>query len=773
MPGKKPAKKGGRKSPHTSEPKAKSPPKARASTAAKPPRKPPAPPVTPAPPPEPPDDQGDRVRQRQAAISREQSKQSREIGEPIDIADVGRRESCRESLRLFCETYNPEAFALGWSEDHLRVIARIEEAATLGALYALAMPRGSGKSTICRMAALWIVSYSICRYLFLIGANKDKAEDTLTTIKTLIRFLPTYVDDFPEIAGPAIALGGIANRASGQICKGRSTLIEWASDRIVLPTVPPPANWTAGCSTRAVREDGMAPSSGLVISTSGLTGDGIRGSLLTLSTGELVRPDFVLIDDPQTDESAHSKTQNATRKKLISADVLGMAGPGQRISAVMPCTVIAKGDCADEILDRTKNPLWRGERMKLLRSLPTNLKAWEPYFEVYDAGALAEPPDFTEANAYYLAHRAELDAGAEASWAERKLDEEVSAVQHAMHLYHRDRWAFFSEYQNDPLTEDTGPVAKRLDAGVLAARRNGVPRLQVPRECTRLTAFIDCGKEVLWYVVVGWDERFSGGVVDYGWWPAQHKEYFVNADPPRPMSDLYPGFSEEQLLFAGLADLTEVILGRQYKRHGTAEVLSVDRCLIDEGWQDKVVYQFCRESAFTAILLPSKGHVPKTLGATPMSRWQARPGERAAKAGQPSWRVGPVGTGKGRHCLFETNEWKTFTAERLTTPPGGGGCLQLFEETSEGHRLLADHCTAELGVSATTDDGRRFTRWEKKPNRDNHLWDCVVGCAVGAGTLNLEWSANSARAGGPRPAKPREKWSEIQRRKMQERGQGA
>jgi hypothetical protein len=165
----------------------------------------------------------------------------------------------------------------------------------------------------------------------------------------------------------------------------------------------------------------------------------------------MVRPDLVLLDDPQTHESAHSQTQNAPASSSSAADVLGMAGPGKTISAVMPCTVIAPGDFVDRILDRSKHPLWRGERTRMLRSMPTDLDAWERYFEVYARCAQREPPDFAEANAYYLAHRAELDAGAEASWPERKLPGEVSAVQHAMHLYFRDRRAFFAEYQNDPL----------------------------------------------------------------------------------------------------------------------------------------------------------------------------------------------------------------------------------------------------------------------------------------------------------------------------------
>jgi hypothetical protein len=54
-------------------------------------------------------------------------------------------------------------------------------------------------------------------------------------------------------------------------------------------------------------DDGMVPTSGSVVGVSGLTGEGIRGSLKTLTTGEMVRPDFVLIDDPQTPESARSR----------------------------------------------------------------------------------------------------------------------------------------------------------------------------------------------------------------------------------------------------------------------------------------------------------------------------------------------------------------------------------------------------------------------------------------------------------------------------------
>src|ERR1700693_4562503 len=60
--------------------------------------------------------------------------------------DLGRREPARNNLRLFFETYFPACFTIPWSKDHPRVIDRLQEAVLGGGLYALAMPRGSGKT---------------------------------------------------------------------------------------------------------------------------------------------------------------------------------------------------------------------------------------------------------------------------------------------------------------------------------------------------------------------------------------------------------------------------------------------------------------------------------------------------------------------------------------------------------------------------------------------------------------------------------------------------
>lgn len=66
-----------------------------------------------------------------------------------------------------------------------------------------------------------------------------------------------------------------------------------------------------------------------VLYATGLSGS-IRGLSYTNVRGEKIRPDLVLVDDPQTRESANSPTQCAERRRIIYADILGLAGAGKK-----------------------------------------------------------------------------------------------------------------------------------------------------------------------------------------------------------------------------------------------------------------------------------------------------------------------------------------------------------------------------------------------------------------------------------------------------------
>ncbi len=85
-------------------------------------------------------------KRRQAEKNAETVRTGQDIGVIPEVDDPDRKKAALQSFRIFCETYFSEVFYLKWSEDHLRVIEKIERAVVQGALCAIAMPRGSGKA---------------------------------------------------------------------------------------------------------------------------------------------------------------------------------------------------------------------------------------------------------------------------------------------------------------------------------------------------------------------------------------------------------------------------------------------------------------------------------------------------------------------------------------------------------------------------------------------------------------------------------------------------
>ena len=63
------------------------------------------------------------------AANLRRSRNARDVaGDYPAPGDLERRAACERDFRRFCETYFPAAFSLPWSDDHLRVISRIQSA---------------------------------------------------------------------------------------------------------------------------------------------------------------------------------------------------------------------------------------------------------------------------------------------------------------------------------------------------------------------------------------------------------------------------------------------------------------------------------------------------------------------------------------------------------------------------------------------------------------------------------------------------------------------
>ena len=648
------------------------------------------------------EDRRNAERDRQA----EQSLAGRDIGQLPEVVNPNRKAACERNFQLFCESYFPETYSLAWSPDHLKVIEKIETAVLRGGLFALALPRGSGKTTITESAALWSMLYGHREFVVLIGATESAALELLDSLKTELEVNERLAEDFPEVCYPVAQLEGIANRCAGQLYKGERTRITWTSNEIVLPTIE------------------GSKASGIIVRVAGITGR-IRGMKFKRSDGRNVRPSLVVIDDPQTSESAGSLEQTRKRVRVLAGDILGLAGPGQKISGIMPCTIIRPGDMADIILNRNTHPDWNGEKTRMVYRFPTNMKLWEEYAEIR-AEALRTEGNFQKATEFYLANREAMDAGAEVSWEARFNHDEVSALQHAMNLKFQDEAAFMSEYQNDPLPDDTADDSL-LSVDEICAKINGLARRRVPLKCDRLTMFVDVQKALLFYVVIAWAEDFTGAVIDYGSWPDQHRHEYSLADANPSIQTLFPKAGFEGALYAALSALTDECLGREWEREDGA-VLKIERALVDANWGQStdVVYQFCRQSSHAGVILPSHG---RYVGASskPMTEYRKQQGDRLGF----NWMIPNVAGKRAiRHVIYDTNYWKSFIHARLAVPAGDKGSLTLYGRIPGAHQLFAEHLTAEYRVK-TQGRGRTVDEWKLKPqSHDNHFLDCVAGCAV-------------------------------------------
>jgi len=670
-------------------------------------------------------------RAREAQRQREKSVNARDIAADFpEVQDAERRAKAKASLQFFCDNYGKTTFALPWSADHLDVIRAIEAAVTSGGQIALAMPRGSGKTSIVLWACIWAILNGLQRYIVLIGATQEAAKALLQSIKDELETNEMLLADYPEVCYPIVRLEGITQRRL--LFNGSPIKMTFTKTKIVLPNVP-------GSET-----------SGSVIGVAGLTG-ALRGLNHRLPNGERIRPGMVLLDDPQTDDSATSPAQCDKRERLVAGAVLGLAGPGLRIAAVMACTVIAPNDLSERFLDHDKHPEWHGRRTALLKKFPklegVQLETILEYAEVRSKG-LETDDDGAAANKFYRSHRKVIEAGFEASWPARKLANEVSAIQHALNLYLTDKFAFFAEYQNDPAAGETEDGT--LTPTLILTRTHGYDRRMVPPGVVCLTAGIDVQGELLYWAVVAWEANFTGYVIDYGSYPDQKRPYFTYADARKTLSREFKGASIEARLYQGLVQLGTQLVTRDWLKPDR-ETLRIERTLVDSGYQAETVRKYVAESGnLRPHLMPSKGW------GKPM-----RPASNNRIEQGPGWQIPPVARGRVvRECNYESSLWTTFVRNRLLSLPGQRGSLTFWEESPTPHKMIADHCDAEVKVGVTIDSqGGRHDVYDLKPGRpDNHLWDCVKMAAVAASTtrkVKFELSDN------PRAKKPRKRGTKV------------
>ena len=638
-------------------------------------------------------------RNTNARLMAEKRESVREIGAIPAVVDPARKAACREDLPLFLKTYMPRAFYLPWSPDHETVLDKMEICVLQGEQFCEAMSRGSGKTTMTMGCAIWGALYGHREYTVVIGSEATNAQKITESIMIEIWKNDLLYEDFPEICHAVRHIDGIGQRASGQVHGGKQTHIKWNKDILVLPMI-----------------DGSA-AAGAVIQPKGLSAS-IRGLNIKKADGSVLRPDFAILDDPQTDESARSVKQCDDREALIDKAVLGLAGPDIKIAAIMPCTIIEVDDLSGRYLDHKRHPEWQGECMKMVYEWPDEQDGlWADYAQIRRGER--DGDDRQEwvklATEFYAENREAMDKGAKVAWNERMFPTDLSALQHAENLLiDRGKAAFFSEYQNDPV--EAKPSLYNLRAEHVAGSLNHIPILTAHDSAVFVSAFIDINPAYgLNWVIMWFQSDMTGGVLDYGKYPKRESDRLVPPDAIKtPM--------EDQLIFKGLDSListmNEKVIAFRKER------AFIDLLTIDCGHNMVTVFKYinARQAHFSNIkyMAASRGWGSRRFTPT---RKTIMTGNNLYLTEWPD---------KGKVLVHNGDYWKMQTQKAFLIPVGAAGSISLYGDDPITHQRLSEHVTAAKLTEYIEGDTFNAYNWAMKPGQHDDLHDGIIGCCVGA-----------------------------------------
>lgn len=310
-----------------------------------------------------------------------------------------RKARAMQDLDFFNRTYFPHYFTKPSSRLHKyfaeRYLALVNRAFDTGEgdKEANAAPRGNAKSTTGTFGLpLWAAAFRKRRYALIVSETRSQAEAFLSFIKIELETNERLQQDFPELCG------------EGPV---------WRSDMIV---------------TR----------NGVKIQAAG-AGQKLRG----LRHGAC-RPDLVIVDDLENDESVESPEQ---RKKLENWFFKALMKIGQPDTVFIVVGTILH---YDSLLSRLLvKPGWKGQKWKAVMKWATATKLWDEWERIYADISIGKEAAEMAADNYYAAHEREMLAGTEVLWPE------MEPYYYLMKMRASDGPAFFeSEKQNEPLNPE-------------------------------------------------------------------------------------------------------------------------------------------------------------------------------------------------------------------------------------------------------------------------------------------------------------------------------
>lgn len=688
-----------------------------------------------------------------------------EIGEIPKVKDAGRRKEALSSSEAFADIYLHRMFTSKvtgtkwpWADYHHEIFRRGDKAMQ-GGKFAVGAPRGGAKTNSIRAVVLRAVLGGLQKWGVILAATADKSEEHNKSIRIILETNAMLAEDFPEAIFPILALRRSAARAIKQTCGGRLTRMEWSSDCIVFPDI-----------------EGSA-CAGSIITTCGMEAADIRGQNRTMPDGSTLRPTFAMLDDPTTDEVSKSPYQTDKRWDVINGAVMHMCAPDAPLCMLAAVTVIETNDIADRLLN---DPQWNSIRCPMLVSMPLHRAGTPteiPHADFWDKYASELKDNHADrALAIYRDHACKpecvplldqprpckdceirmncMDADAIVSWRHRRHAGDLTAIQHAMDIHIRNPRMFASEMQQRPLNSRIDSA--RITPAQVMRRISGLRMGDVPGEASHIVAAVDVHKAILYYSIAALENDYTGQVIEYGTFPKQPARWFRQADPPVPLSRVFPGLDENATIFAGVEALCDSLLKREFFKRSAAGVtpMQVEKLLVDGRYGTKLIHgvrRKLRSPVLETVLGVGIGPNKKPITMYDRSRATGN------MVGDNWYRPLITNTQEFPHVMADVNYWKTQAQRALALAPGTRGAVTLFGEpgTEAEHEPWAEHVAgSEYPTEMPPDSfGRVVTVYAPFPGGpDNHWLDTFVYCFVAASILGCKFPVErTAQRGLPTP----------------------
>lgn len=397
-----------------------------------------------------------------------------EIGEIPPVRHPRLKAKCKYDLAAFLWYYCRPILSHKPSADlKAGLIADVEKCILWGGQVAELFGRGGGKTTVVDFgAATWALLYGHRRFPVDIGASLKLAKRNLKVVRRLIERSPEIAADFPAVALPVRALGGIAQRAASQTYRGEPTGIEWGADQIILPML------------RDENGNPLDAGCGGILAATGI-GGAIRGS----NEGGR-RPDMLLIDDPQTRKIAASPKAVEGVIDYIHSDALGLAGHDTTIACFLTITPQRFGDVATEISSQAKHPEWDVRVQPFIKRLPPN---WDQLCELFVAkyaeDMAAKEYNLPRSTAWYDENRelfAELETIDPLQFDERR---ERDVTHHMLNLRAKMGKRAFDAEMMMHVADAASTI--QINPDIVAAALNGAPQDVCPPGTDTVIGFFD------------------------------------------------------------------------------------------------------------------------------------------------------------------------------------------------------------------------------------------------------------------------------------------